>query len=181
MLADYDAYFRDSAPGATLFRKSRALLRHFYLRCVRHRRCAEGCAAMGVMRAETCGVSRLSGRDSTLRTNRKATTSIRCRRIQPFAVIESLARHGLASPRDFQVVTYDVNPRVNDHIDAARQRAAAASATPSSCRATRRSDGSVTFSVIGRAPAKEIGRAVPPSHRRHRLAGLGLSVRFAPP
>src|SRR5262249_2496642 len=42
--------------------------------------------------------------------------------IQPFAVIDSLIRLGLADPARLRVTTFDLNPRVNDHLN----RAAAA-------------------------------------------------------
>jgi SAM-dependent methyltransferase len=41
---------------------------------------------------------------------------------QPFAVIDSLLRLGLAS-KDLKVTTLDISNRVNDHLDHARQRA----------------------------------------------------------
>jgi SAM-dependent methyltransferase len=44
--------------------------------------------------------------------------------IQPFALIDSLVRLGLARPEDVRLTTLDVSPRVNDHLDAARERAA---------------------------------------------------------
>jgi hypothetical protein len=43
--------------------------------------------------------------------------------IQPFAVIDSLIRLGLASPGQIRVTTFDVSPRVNHHLERARQRA----------------------------------------------------------
>ena len=43
--------------------------------------------------------------------------------IQPFAVIDSLVRLGLALPGGLQVTTFDVSPRINGHLEAARQRA----------------------------------------------------------
>ena len=43
--------------------------------------------------------------------------------IQPFAVIDPLLRLGLARPDTLQVTTFDLSPRVNDHITRARQRA----------------------------------------------------------
>jgi hypothetical protein len=43
--------------------------------------------------------------------------------IQPFAVIDSLIRHGLARASDVSVTTFDVSARVNRHLDAARDRA----------------------------------------------------------
>ncbi len=44
--------------------------------------------------------------------------------IQPFAVIDSLIRLGLARAGQLAVTTFDVNSRVNDHITHARERAA---------------------------------------------------------
>ena len=46
--------------------------------------------------------------------------------IQPFAVIDSLRRRGLAAT-DLQVATFDVSPRVNRHLEVAHQRARAGS------------------------------------------------------
>ena len=43
--------------------------------------------------------------------------------IQPFAVIDSLIRHGLAQSGDLSVTTFDVSARVNRHLGAARDRA----------------------------------------------------------
>jgi SAM-dependent methyltransferase len=43
--------------------------------------------------------------------------------IQPFAVIDSLMRLGLAQPHDLRVTTFDVNPRVNAHLSSLRSRA----------------------------------------------------------
>lgn len=44
--------------------------------------------------------------------------------IQPFALIDSLARHAKADPRSLQVTTFDLNPRVNRHLETARDSAA---------------------------------------------------------
>lgn len=44
--------------------------------------------------------------------------------IQPFALIDSLLRLGLATAGDLRVTTFDLNPRVNEHLEAAVQRAA---------------------------------------------------------
>ncbi len=43
--------------------------------------------------------------------------------IQPFAVIDTLLRLGLARPDSLTVSTFDLSPRVNDHLERARQRA----------------------------------------------------------
>jgi SAM-dependent methyltransferase len=47
--------------------------------------------------------------------------------IQPFSVIDSLMRLGLA-PSDLRVTTFDLSPRINEHLEAARQRARAGGA-----------------------------------------------------
>lgn len=44
--------------------------------------------------------------------------------IQPFAVIDSLLRLGLARPGDVRVMTLDLSARINDHLSRARARAA---------------------------------------------------------
>jgi SAM-dependent methyltransferase len=45
---------------------------------------------------------------------------------QPFAVIDSLLRLGLARPADLRVTTLDLSARINDHLRNARARAAQA-------------------------------------------------------
>lgn len=45
--------------------------------------------------------------------------------IQPFAVIDSLLRYGLASADQLSLVAFDLSPRVVAHVESARQRAAA--------------------------------------------------------
>lgn len=45
--------------------------------------------------------------------------------IQPFALIDSVLRLGLATPDDLVVITLDVSPRVNQHIQSARDEARA--------------------------------------------------------
>lgn len=43
--------------------------------------------------------------------------------IQPFAIVDSLYRLGLARREDFRVKTFDLSPRVNHHLALAEQRA----------------------------------------------------------
>jgi CheR methyltransferase, SAM binding domain len=43
--------------------------------------------------------------------------------IQPFAIIDTLLRLGLARPDQLQLTTFDLSPRVNDHLERAKQRA----------------------------------------------------------
>jgi hypothetical protein len=47
--------------------------------------------------------------------------------IQPFAAIDSLIRLGLASRERLQLTTFDLSPRINQHIEAAVRRAHASS------------------------------------------------------
>jgi hypothetical protein len=43
--------------------------------------------------------------------------------LQPFAIIDSLLRLGLATPGDVRLTTFDVNPHVNEHLASARRGA----------------------------------------------------------
>jgi hypothetical protein len=45
--------------------------------------------------------------------------------LQPFAVIDSLLRRGLARSTDLGVTTFDLSQRVNEHLETARERARA--------------------------------------------------------
>ncbi len=49
---------------------------------------------------------------------------------QPFAVIDSLARLGLADPASVEVITFDISSRVNQHLEHARKEAAAGKPYP---------------------------------------------------
>jgi hypothetical protein len=124
MLADYDAYFRDSAPGATLFRNRGLSSDTSIYAAFAIDAALKDAAAMGVMKSGNVRRVAVVGPGLDFTDKQEGYDFYPLQTIQPFAVIDSLRGHGLASPRDFQVVTYDVNPRVNDHIDAARQRAA---------------------------------------------------------
>jgi SAM-dependent methyltransferase len=48
--------------------------------------------------------------------------------IQPFAVLDSLIRLGLAKRDDLKVTTFDLSPRINQHLQGARERARAGGA-----------------------------------------------------
>ena len=48
--------------------------------------------------------------------------------IQPFAVVDSVLRMGLAERGQVRVTTFDVSPRINHHLEAARRRAEAGEA-----------------------------------------------------
>ena len=48
--------------------------------------------------------------------------------LQPFATFDSLVRVGLARPEALRITTFDLNPRINEHLEAARRRAGAGGA-----------------------------------------------------
>jgi hypothetical protein len=48
--------------------------------------------------------------------------------VQPFAVIDSLAKLGLSDPVAIELYTFDISPRVNSHIERALKNAAAGKA-----------------------------------------------------
>jgi SAM-dependent methyltransferase len=48
--------------------------------------------------------------------------------VQPFAIVDSLLRHGASSSGDLQVTTFDLSPRINHHLESARARAEAGQA-----------------------------------------------------
>ena len=50
--------------------------------------------------------------------------------LQPFALIDSLARHRLASADDVRVSTFDLNPRINAHLARAAERGRGGTAYP---------------------------------------------------
>lgn len=43
--------------------------------------------------------------------------------IQPFAIIDTLLRLGLARPETLRITTFDLSPRVNHHLESAQKRA----------------------------------------------------------
>jgi hypothetical protein len=45
--------------------------------------------------------------------------------IQPFGIIDSLIRLGMARAADIRIVTFDLSPRVNQHLEGARRKAQA--------------------------------------------------------
>ena len=124
MLADYDAYFRDSSPGATLFRNRGLSSDTSIYSAFAIDAALKDAAARGVMKAGSVRRVAIVGPGLDFADKQEGYDFYPLQTIQPFAVIDSLRARNLTAPQDFQVVTYDVNPRVNDHIDAARQRAA---------------------------------------------------------
>ena len=123
MLADYDAYFRDSAPGATLFRtrglsSDTSIYAAFAIDAA-----LKDVAAKGVLRPGSVRRVAVIGPGLDFTDKQEGYDFYPLQTIQPFAVIDSLRARNLAA-QDFRMTTYDLNPRVNDHIEAARLRAA---------------------------------------------------------
>ena len=123
MLADYDAYFRDSSPGATLFRNrglssDTSIYAAFAIDAALKDIAARRMLLPGsVRRVAVVG----PGLDFT--DKQEGYDFYPLQTIQPFAVIDSLRARKLAAADGVQMTTYDLNPRVNDHIESARQRA----------------------------------------------------------
>ena len=66
---------------------------------------------------------------------------------QPFAVLDTLFRLGLAKPDAVEIYTFDISSRVNLHLDTARKNAALGQPTPCNCRGTPKAAGPTTFAA----------------------------------
>jgi len=86
--------------------------------------------------------------------------------IQPYAVIDSLARLGLADAATVTVVTFDISARVNQHIERARARAAAGTPYTIQLLWSRSTGGStgflIDFGAYWRTIGDRIGKAADP-------------------
>jgi hypothetical protein len=123
MLADYDAYFRDNSPGATLFRNrglssDTSIYVSFAIDAA-----LKDIATKGVLRPGVVRRVAVVGPGLDFSDKQEGYDFYPLQTIQPFAVIDSLRARKLAAADGVQMTTYDLNPRVNDHIEAARQRA----------------------------------------------------------
>lgn len=101
--------------------------------------------------------------------------------IQPFAVIDSLSRLGLADPGEVRVTAFDVSSRVLQHLEAARQRAR--DGMPYSVILPRTSDRSWHEDLIaywerfGNWIGQPIAAAPVPPLNAGRLAVRGVFIR----
>ena len=123
MLADYDTYFRDTSPGATLFRNRGLSSDTSIYAAFAVDAALKDIAAMGTLRPGTVRRVAVIGPGLDFTDKQEGYDFYPLQTIQPFAVIDSLRARNLAAARDLQMITYDLNPRVNDHIEAARRRA----------------------------------------------------------
>jgi len=100
---------------------------------------------------------------------------------QPFALIDSLVRLGLASPTEIEITALDVSPRVVDHLSRARDRAARG--TPYTLHLVRdaRAPWKPEFNVYWNFLGTQVGRLVPPDKNAPELPSLQIrSVSIRP-
>jgi len=127
MLADYNTYFTDSSPGATLFRNRGLSSDTSIYAAYAIDAALKDIAAKGVLRAGSVRRVAVVGPGLDFTDKQEGYDFYPLQTIQPFAVIDSVRARNLAAA-DLRIATYDLNPRVNDHIESARQRAARGSA-----------------------------------------------------
>ncbi len=101
--------------------------------------------------------------------------------IQPFAIIDTLLRTGLGSADSLQVVTFDLSPRVNDHLRQARQRALQGEPytiqLPRDLTTNWKPDAVAYWEQFG----NQIGQPVPPAGVPLNITGVKLrAVRVRP-
>ena len=100
--------------------------------------------------------------------------------IQPFAVIDSLMRLGLAAPGGVQVTACDLSPRVIQHLEAARTRARQGTLrTRWCCRASSIAGGRADLTKYWQRFGDRIGKdakplAPPPSAGRLEVRAVAL-------
>jgi len=101
--------------------------------------------------------------------------------IQPFAIIDTLLRLGLARPDALQVTTFDLSPRVNDHLERAKQQAQRGASyvvqLPLDPEAHWKTEATRYWEQFG----AEIGRAVTPVAIPSNVSGLKVrAVQIRP-
>jgi hypothetical protein len=123
MLGDYDTFFRDSSPGATLFRNRGLSSDTSIYAAFAIDAALKDMAAKGMLRPGSVRRVAVVGPGLDFTDKQEGYDFYPLQTIQPFAVIDSLRARRLAAANDLRMTTYDLNPRVNDHIESARQRA----------------------------------------------------------
>ncbi len=101
--------------------------------------------------------------------------------IQPFALIDSLVRLGLARPESLEITAIDVSPRVIAHITRARQRAARGTGYTLNLLRDPRVPWMVEFTRYWRNVGDRIGSSAPAGALPAGMAGLeARSIRVRP-
>jgi hypothetical protein len=102
---------------------------------------------------------------------------------QPFAVIDSLARLGLADPASLEVYTFDISPRVNAHIERARANAVSGKPYTVQLFSTQWERNIPGFTTFWLHVGDHVGEEVPPIEVPEALRGMmssrAVSVRPA--
>jgi hypothetical protein len=96
--------------------------------------------------------------------------------LQPFALIDSLVRVGLAAdPATLRLTTLDISPRVNDHLNRSRQRASAGQAYRIRLPLDRDVKWKPAVVEYWKAAGDRVGTASPAT--RTTVAGANVDVR----
>ena len=112
-----------SSPGATSFRNRGLSSDTSIFAAFAIDAALKDIATMGVLRSGTVRRVAVVGPGLDFADKHEGYDFYPLQTIQPFAVIDSLRARKFAASDGLQTTTYDLNPRVNDHIEAARQRA----------------------------------------------------------
>ena len=102
--------------------------------------------------------------------------------LQPFAVVDSLVRLGLADAESIQVTTFDVSARVNEHISGIRREGRVGTRTcPHSAGRRRRLDAADARLLWGvwRTVGRPVPVSVPPGVGRLRLRAISIRPAIA--
>jgi hypothetical protein len=123
MLADYNTYFRDSSPGATLFRNRGLSSDTSIYAAFAIDAALKDMAAKGMLRPGSVRRIAVVGPGLDFTDKQEGYDFYPLQTIQPFAIVDSLRARKLAAADGVRMTTYDLNPRVNEHITAAGERA----------------------------------------------------------
>ena len=123
MLADYNTYFRDSSPGATLFRNRGLSSDTSIYAAFAVDAALKNMAQTGMLRPGSVRRVAIVGPGLDFTDKQEGYDFYPLQTIQPFAVLDSLRARKLAAADGVGMTTFDLNPRVNDHITAAGERA----------------------------------------------------------
>ncbi len=123
MLREYDDYFKQSAPGATLFRDRGLSSDTSIYAAFAIDRSLSDVTSQGVLPAGSVRRAAVIGPGLDFTDKQEGIDFYPVQTIQPFALIDSLRRLRLAGPGGLQVTTYDLSPQVNQHIEGAIRQA----------------------------------------------------------
>jgi hypothetical protein len=124
ILAEYDAYARASGPERSVRFDDRGLSSDTSIYPgFAIEQALEKAAAVRLLTAGTVRRVAIVGPGLDFADKREGHDFYPQQTLQPFAVIDSLMRLGLADTRGVSVTTFDLSQRVNDHLTTVRERA----------------------------------------------------------